>query len=74
MPVGNNSTFTKPGSRLRELGLALPKGADALGSLCRDFRGRLAALSERDASGGGSQTLHHGTARRKPLCRRATPC
>ena len=59
MPAGSKSTVAKPGSRLREPGPVAPKGADALRSLCRGFRGRLAALSERDASGGESQTLHH---------------
>jgi len=32
MPVGNNSTVTKPGSRLRELGLVLPKPPSPLGA------------------------------------------
>ena len=32
MPVGNNSTAAKPGSRLRELGLALPKAPTPLGA------------------------------------------
>ena len=31
MPVGNNSTVAKPGSRLRELGLVLPKPPSSLG-------------------------------------------
>ena len=32
MPVGNNSTVAKPGSRLRELGLVLPKPPSPLGA------------------------------------------
>jgi len=32
MPVGNNSTIAKPGSRLRELGLVLPKPPSPLGA------------------------------------------
>jgi len=32
MPVGNNSTVAKPGSRLRELGLVLPKPPFPLGA------------------------------------------
>ena len=32
MPVGNNSTAAKPGSRLRELGLTLPKAPTPLGA------------------------------------------
>jgi enamine deaminase RidA (YjgF/YER057c/UK114 family) len=32
MPVGNNSTVAKPGSRLRELGLVLPKAPTPLGA------------------------------------------
>ena len=32
MPVGNKSTIAKPGSRLRELGLVLPKAPTPLGA------------------------------------------
>jgi enamine deaminase RidA (YjgF/YER057c/UK114 family) len=32
MPVGNNSTVAKPGSRLRELGLVLPEAPTPLGA------------------------------------------
>lgn len=32
MPVGNNSVVTKPGSRLRELGLVLPEPPSPLGA------------------------------------------
>src|SRR5258707_7040555 len=32
MPVGNDATATKPGSRLRELGLVLPKPPPPLGA------------------------------------------
>jgi hypothetical protein len=32
MPAGNNSTVAKPGSRLRELGLVLPKPPSPLGA------------------------------------------
>jgi hypothetical protein len=32
MPVANNSTVAKPGSRLRELGLVLPKAPTPLGA------------------------------------------
>ena len=32
MPVGNNSAVVKPGSRLRELGLVLPKAPTPLGA------------------------------------------
>src|SRR6516165_5405824 len=32
MPVGNHSTVVKPGSRLRELGLVLPKAPTPLGA------------------------------------------
>jgi enamine deaminase RidA (YjgF/YER057c/UK114 family) len=32
MPVDNNSTVAKPGSRLRELGLVLPKSPTSLGA------------------------------------------
>jgi enamine deaminase RidA (YjgF/YER057c/UK114 family) len=32
MPVDNNSTAAKPGSRLRELGLVLPKAPTPLGA------------------------------------------
>jgi enamine deaminase RidA (YjgF/YER057c/UK114 family) len=32
MPVGNNATAIKPGSRLRELGLVLPKPPSPLGA------------------------------------------
>ena len=32
MPVDNNSTAAKPGSRLRELGLVLPKPPSPLGA------------------------------------------
>jgi enamine deaminase RidA (YjgF/YER057c/UK114 family) len=32
MPAGNSSTVAKPGSRLRELGLVLPKPPSPLGA------------------------------------------
>jgi hypothetical protein len=32
MPVDNNSTVAKPGSRLREFGLVLPKAPTPLGA------------------------------------------
>jgi hypothetical protein len=32
MPVGNSATATRPGSRLRELGLVLPKSPSPLGA------------------------------------------
>ena len=32
MPVGNSPTVAKPGSRLRELGLVLPKAPTPLGA------------------------------------------
>src|SRR6266478_6340679 len=46
MPVGNNSTVAKPGSRLRELGLVLPKPPSPLGAYVEASRvGSLLFLS-----------------------------
>ena len=44
MPVDNNSTGAKPGSRLRELGLGSPEATAPFGSLRRGVSGRVAAL------------------------------
>ena len=47
MPVGNNSTVAKPGSRLRELGLVLPKPPSPLGAYVEESQvGSLLFLSE----------------------------
>ena len=54
MPVGNNSTVVKPGARLRELGLVLPKAPTPLGAyVVASEAGSLLFL---DASGGESQS------------------
>ena len=47
MPVRNNSTVAKPGSRLRELGLVLPKPPSPLGAYVEESQvGSLLFLSE----------------------------
>jgi hypothetical protein len=38
MPVGNNSSVAKPGSRLRELGLVLPNPLSPLGAYVETSR------------------------------------
>ena len=66
MPVDKNSTAAKPGSRLRELGLVLAKAPTALGAY---FRGRLVALSERDAPVVNGKLPIPGRLGENPRCR-----
>jgi hypothetical protein len=69
MPVDNNSTVVRPGSRLRELGLVLPQAPTPLGAYVEGSQVGSLLFSERDISGGESRTPHHRTARRKHFCR-----
>jgi len=47
MPVADNSTVAKPGSRLRELGLVLPKPPSPLGAYVEESQvGSLLFLSD----------------------------
>jgi len=53
MPAGNNSTVAKPGSRLRELGLVLPKPPSPLGAYVEASQvGSLLFLSGTSNAGG----------------------
>ena len=68
MPAGNNSAATLA-SRLRELGLVLPKAPTPLGAyVAASQAGSLLFLSGMLPLVNGN-TLHHRTPRRKPLCR-----